>query len=63
MKDRGGDLTRKDILFVNQLIDSLEEASEKLEEAYRKKDHEAFHKTRKFMLEIQKKVYEVVNEF
>lgn len=50
-----------DLVFVNQLVTSLEEAQVKLEEAYEKKDYETFEKIKKFMKEIQQKIEEKTN--
>jgi|GEM_PF-1400469 len=49
------------LVFVNQLVTSLEEAQVKLEEAYAKKDYENFEKIKKFMKEIQEKIEEKTN--
>ena len=51
---------REDIPFLNQLVKALEEAELKLEEAYEKKDYEDFNKSKKFMLQIQRKISEVI---
>lgn len=47
---------KEDISFLIQLVRSLEEAVLKLEEYYEKKDYENFNKSRKFILQIQKKI-------
>lgn len=52
---------RDKISFLNQLIKSLEDASEKLEESYKKKDQDKFNKIKKFMLRIQEQISERVN--
>lgn len=49
-----------DIPFLSQLVKSLEETKLKLEKAYEKKDYESFNKSKKFMLEIQRKISEVI---
>lgn len=46
--------------FLNQLIQSLEETQLKLEEAYNRKDIETFNKTKKFMMQIQEKISEII---
>ncbi len=51
---------QEDITFLNQLINALEESELKLEEAYDKKDYENFNRTKKMMLQIQKKISEIV---
>ena len=53
-------MEKEDIEFLNQLVKSLEEAEPKLEEAYKNKDYETFNKLKKFILNIQKKIFEVV---
>ncbi len=50
----------EDLSVLNQLIKSMDESKEKLEKAYDKRDHDKFNKTKKFMLEIQKKISEVL---
>jgi len=49
-------MKREDIPFLNQLVGSFEKASEKLEEAYEKKDYDEFNRLKKFMLRIQKQI-------
>ena len=51
---------QEDVTFLNHLINSLEESELKLEEAYDKKDYENFNRTKKMMLQIQKKISEIV---
>lgn len=53
-------MEKEDISFLNQLVTSLEEARLKLEESYNKKDHEKFNKSRKLVLELQKKISEIL---
>jgi hypothetical protein len=61
MKKRGvKHLTKEEISFLNHLIKSLEESGLKLEEYYIKKDYEKFKNIKKFMLEMQKKISEIV---
>jgi hypothetical protein len=50
----------EDYDFLNQMIESLEEVIPNLEEFYNKKDYEKFNKTKKFILEIQKRILEGV---
>lgn len=52
------EIFREDISFLNQLIETLEEAGLRLKEAYNKKDHENFNKSKKFILQIQEKISE-----
>jgi exonuclease VII small subunit len=53
-------MIEKDMPFLNQLIQSLEETQLKLEEAYNRKDIETFNKTKKFMMQIQEKISEII---
>ena len=46
----------QDINFLNQLIDSLIKAEEKLEEAQEKKDYNNFNMSKKFMIQVQEKI-------
>jgi len=54
-------MQRSDISFLNQLIASLDESEEKLEEAYKKKDSEEFDRTKRFILKIQKQINEILS--
>ena len=49
-------MKRSDILFLVQLVESLEDSQKKLEEAYKKQDVEDFNKVKKFMLQIQTQI-------
>ncbi len=49
----------EDINLLKQLTDALEEAEQKLEEFYQKKDAEGLNKTKKFMLEVNEKISEM----
>ena len=53
-------MKRDDIPVLNQLIESLGATASNLEESYNKKDSESFNKSRKFMLQIQQKISEVI---
>lgn len=53
-----GIIKKDEIIFLNQLINSLEEAYQKLETAYKNKDYENFNKLKKFILEVQEKISE-----
>lgn len=46
-------MKKEDILFLSQLIKSLEEAEGKLENSYDKRKYEEFNKTKKIMMKIQ----------
>lgn len=51
---------KEDVSFLNQLVKSLEEALVKLEESYEKKDYENFNMSKKFILQIQNKISEII---
>ena len=51
-------LKKEDIPFLEQLVNSLEEASKKLEDAYNKKNSENFNKAKRLMLDLQGKISE-----
>lgn len=51
---------KEDLQTLGQLIDSLEMSLSELERAYDKKDSEAFNKSKKFMMDLQKRVSEVI---
>ncbi len=53
-------MKRDDIPVLNQLIESLGATASNLEESYNKKDSESFNKSKKFMLQIQQKISEVI---
>jgi hypothetical protein len=55
-------MKKEDNLFLNQLVNSLGEASEKLEKAYEKDDYENFDKSKKLMLKIQKEISDIINK-
>ncbi len=60
MKRERENFSKEDIPFLNQLVKSLEESELKLEKAYEKKDYENFTKSKKFMLQIQKQISEII---
>ncbi len=49
-------MEKGDIVFLNQLISSLENAEAKLEEAYKKKDYENFNQSKKIMMRVQEEI-------
>ncbi len=53
-------MEKEDMSFLSQLVNSLSEATEKLEKAYNEKDPERFIKAKKFVTEIQKRISELV---
>ena len=53
-------MKKEEILFLNQMIKSLEESEEKLEESYKKRNYEDFNKTKKVMLRIQEEISKII---
>ncbi len=53
-------MEKEDILFLSQLTSSIEEAVIKLEESSKNKNYDKFDKIKKIMLEINKKISEIV---
>ncbi len=53
-------MKQEEILFLNQLITSLEEAEENLEKAYAKRDFDNLGKSKKIMLRIQKEISGII---
>jgi len=52
-------MKKSDAQFLFQLAESLEKAEAKLEEYYGRKDYDNFEKTKKYLLDVQKKIAEV----
>lgn len=52
-------MKRSDAQVLAQLIDNLSIAVARLEQNYNKKDYDNFKKTKKYILEIQKRVGEL----
>jgi len=50
----------ENILELRQLGEALEEAGLKLEAAYKKQDYENFDASKKMILQIQKKISEII---
>lgn len=53
-------IKEENIDFLKQLVVSLKKAEPKLVEAYKSKDPEYFNKVKKFVIEVQKKISEVI---
>ncbi len=53
-------LKKEEILFLNQLINSLAEAEKNLEKSYEKRDYDGFNKSKKIMLKIQKEISNMI---
>jgi hypothetical protein len=47
---------KEDVVFLNQLVKSLEDAEQGMEIAYAKKDYENFNRAKKIMLRIQSEI-------
>ena len=55
-------MKKEDIMFLNQLVNTLEEAELKLEEDYNEKNYESFNNVKKLIIQIQKEISGVLNE-
>ena len=53
-------MKKEEISFLNQLVKSLEDAEENLEDAYEKKDYEKFNKSKKMMLRVQGEIAKII---
>ncbi|HTY43834.1 MAG TPA: hypothetical protein VMC80_01185 [Patescibacteria group bacterium] len=53
-------LKKEDLPFIEQMIESMMEGEVKLERAYQKKDNNGFDSIKKMMLELQKKISDIV---
>ena len=53
-------LTKEELTFLSQLIKALGEARVSLEQAYERKDYDNFNKSKKFLLQIQNKILEII---
>ncbi len=53
-------IKEENILFLNQLIETLESSLEKFKTAYDKKDSENFNKIKKTLIETQKTILEIM---
>jgi hypothetical protein len=53
-------MKKEDVQFLSQLIKSLEDAEAKLEAANDKKDYNEFRKVKLFMMNIQKKIGNII---
>lgn len=49
-------MNKDDFLFLNQMIKSLEDASEKLQTAYEKEDYTKFNNSKKLILKMQNEI-------
>ena len=53
-------MKREDVLFLNQLVNSLDEAVVSLDRAYKRKSADRFNKSKKIMLKIQKEISDII---
>jgi hypothetical protein len=53
-------MKKEDLAFLNQLVQSMVEGEVKLERNYIKKDNKNFDNTKKIMIEIQKKISDIL---
>ena len=53
-------MKKEDIPLLGQIIDAVEEAELDLERYYEEKNHEKFNKSRKFILYMHNKIYEIL---
>lgn len=49
-------MKKEEVLFLSQLVASIEQAVEQLEIAYKKKDYDGFNKSKKIIVSIQKEI-------
>ena len=50
----------EEVSILKQLVDALDESEQRLEEFYKKKDVENLNKVKKFMLNANEKISEVI---
>lgn len=53
-------MNKEEIIFLKQLIKSLDEAEKNLEKAYEKRNIDSFNKAKKIMLRIQTEISEII---
>jgi hypothetical protein len=53
-------MEKEDVLFLGQLITSLEELELKLEKYYKEEDHENFIKIKRMMLKVQREISDMI---
>jgi hypothetical protein len=53
-------MKQEEILFLNQLIKSLEEAEKNLEKSYNKQNLDNFNKSKRVMIQIQKEISDMI---
>ena len=53
-------MEKEDVIILNQLVRALEEAELSLEEGFQKNDFEKFSESKKIMMNIQKKIEDMI---
>ena len=53
-------MKKEDVEILGQIIKSLEEASDMLDESYNNNDFQKFNKAKRFILQIQNKISEMI---
>jgi hypothetical protein len=53
---------KEEIIFLRQMIDSLEDAGRRLEREYRRKNNHQANKIIKAMMQIQGEIAEIINK-
>jgi hypothetical protein len=53
-------MNKEDMQFLNQLVNSLEDAEKNLKKGYEKRDSDKFNQSKKIMLKIQKEISEII---
>ena len=49
-------MNKDDVLFLSQMVKSLEDASEKLKTAYEKEEYTKFNNSKKLILKLQEEI-------
>jgi len=53
-------MKKEELAFLNQMVDSIEKATIKLEESYEDKEFEKFNQAKKLILNIQRRISEIL---
>lgn len=53
-------MEKERVEFLNQVIKSLRQASDSLDESYKRNDPQNFNKAKKLILQIQEKISEII---
>lgn len=53
-------MEKEEIVFLNQLVKSLESAEIKLEESYKKNDYANFNQSKKIMMRVQEGISGII---